>query len=69
MVDQFAAGIKTTPREEGCDEILLPGEPERRCKEARERDGTPLPEKTWERIRETAASLGLVWGVDRSTGR
>jgi LDH2 family malate/lactate/ureidoglycolate dehydrogenase len=61
MVAEFAAGLKETPRAADCDEILLPGEPEWRCKEARERDGIPLPEKTWARICETAASLGLEW--------
>jgi uncharacterized oxidoreductase len=62
MVAEFAARLKETPRAADCDEILLPGEPEWRCKEARERAGIPLPEKTWARICETAASLGLAWG-------
>jgi uncharacterized oxidoreductase len=62
MAADFASGIKATPRAPDCDEILLPGEPEWQCKAQRERDGIPLPEKTWERIGETAASLGLAWG-------
>ena len=42
-------------------EVLIPGEPEWRSKEERERDGIPLPEKTWERLRETAEGLGVAW--------
>jgi LDH2 family malate/lactate/ureidoglycolate dehydrogenase len=62
MASAFSERLKATPRAEGCDEILLPGEPEWRTKAARERDGIPLPEKTWNRICETAADLGLDWG-------
>jgi uncharacterized oxidoreductase len=59
MVADFAARLKATRRAPDCEEILLPGEPEWRCKAERERAGIPLPEKTWSRIRETAESLGL----------
>jgi uncharacterized oxidoreductase len=61
MVAEFSERLKGTRRADDCDEILLPGEPEWRCKEARERDGIPLPERTWDRICETAADLGLEW--------
>jgi uncharacterized oxidoreductase len=61
MVADFGQRLKATPRAPGCAEILLPGEPEWRCKMERERTGIPLPEKTWARIAETAASLGLQW--------
>jgi LDH2 family malate/lactate/ureidoglycolate dehydrogenase len=61
MVSDFARQLKMTPRAAGCDEILLPGEPEWRSKAARERDGIPLPGKTWERLAETASGLGLPW--------
>jgi uncharacterized oxidoreductase len=61
MTVDFARQLKTTPRAAGCDEILLPGEPEWRSKVARERDGIPLPAKTWDRLAVTAAGLGLEW--------
>jgi uncharacterized oxidoreductase len=61
MVAEFSERLKATPRAPGCEEILLPGEPEWRCKASREREGIPLPENTWARIRETAGSLGLDW--------
>lgn len=58
---EFAARLKETPRAAGCAEIMLPGEPEWRNKAARQRDGIPLPERTWERLGETARGLGLEW--------
>ena len=61
MVTEFSKRIKEIERAPGCDEILVPGEPERRSKVERERAGIPLPEKTWERLKETAASVGLEW--------
>jgi len=59
MVADFARQVKATQRAPDCAEILLPGEPEWRCKAERGRTGIPLPDKTWQRIEETAASLGL----------
>jgi LDH2 family malate/lactate/ureidoglycolate dehydrogenase len=61
MAIDFARELKATRRAPDCDEILLPGEPEWRSKAARERDGIPLPDRTWERLAETASGLGLEW--------
>ena len=60
-VAEFRRRVKETPRAPDCDEILVPGEPEWRSKAQRERDGIPLPEKTWQRIGEAAQSVGLAW--------
>ena len=59
MVADFIERLKATRRAPDCEEILLPGEPEWRCRAERGRTGIPLPHKTWQRIEETAASLGL----------
>jgi uncharacterized oxidoreductase len=40
-------------------EVLLPGEPERRKRAARLRDGVPMSEDGWASIRETARDAGL----------
>ena len=61
MVTGFSQRIKEIDPAPGFDEILVPGEPERRSKAEREQTGIPLPEKTWDRIKETAASVGLEW--------
>ena len=55
----FVAQLKATPCAPGVDEIWLPGEVEWRTKAVRERDGIPLPEVTWARIKEAAASIGV----------
>jgi LDH2 family malate/lactate/ureidoglycolate dehydrogenase len=60
-VAEFRTKVKQTPRAPDCDEILVPGEPEWRSKVARERDGIPLAERTWESIGEAAASVGYAW--------
>jgi uncharacterized oxidoreductase len=62
VAGSFEQALKETPRASEEDEILLPGEPEWRSKAERERDGIPLPEKTWERLRETAEAMGVAWG-------
>jgi LDH2 family malate/lactate/ureidoglycolate dehydrogenase len=63
MVLQFTEQLKKTPRAAGCNEILLPGEPEWRAKAARQREGIPLPDRTWDRLAEAASGLGLEWPV------
>jgi len=55
----FVERLKATPCAPGVDEILLPGEIEWRTKAMREKQGIPLPEVTWERIRAAGAAMGL----------
>ena len=69
MAADFSRALKDTPRAEGCDEILLPGEPEWRSKAERERTGIPLPQKTWDRLVETATALGVAWEPEDAGGR
>jgi len=40
-------------------EVLVPGEPEARNREARLRDGVPLQADTWAAITTTGAKLGV----------
>jgi uncharacterized oxidoreductase len=61
MVADYAIRLKATRRAPDCEEILLPGEPEWRCKEVRGKTGIPVPDKTWGRLRETALALGVEW--------
>ena len=55
----FVTQLKATPCAPGIEEILLPGESEWRTKAIRERDGIPLPEVTWGRIKEAANRVGV----------
>ena len=51
--------VKSLPRREGFDEILLPGERGGREAELRRRNGIPLPPKLWRELRDIAQSLGI----------
>jgi uncharacterized oxidoreductase len=53
------ARIKQVPPAAGYDEVLLPGEKEARSLAQRQRDGIPLPDKTWADLCATAQSLGV----------
>jgi uncharacterized oxidoreductase len=58
-VDRLVEYVKSSKLAEGFAEILIPGEPERRERERRERDGIPLDEESWRQIRGTAARYGV----------
>jgi ureidoglycolate dehydrogenase (NAD+) len=58
-VDRLATAVKTLPRADGVDEILVPGERGDRVLEQRRVSGMPLPEGTWARLAEVAAPLGV----------
>jgi LDH2 family malate/lactate/ureidoglycolate dehydrogenase len=57
LVAELGQALKATPRAAGVEEILLPGEPEWRCRAQRLRDGIPLPQKTWDRLLELERGL------------
>ena len=59
QVERLAAGIKSLPRADGVDEILLPGERGDRILARRERDGIPLPPGTWRGLAAAARRFGL----------
>ena len=59
QVQRFCERLKTWRTAEGFDGVLLPGEPERRARAERERDGIVLPEQTWDEIRALAAELNV----------
>jgi uncharacterized oxidoreductase len=52
---QVAAFVRETPRAEGVDAILLPGDPERRTMDRRDADGIPLEDAHWSKLAEVAA--------------
>ena len=58
-VDALIAQIKDLPRAEGVEEILVPGEPERRTYERRQREGIPLPDGTVHNLIAAAEQLDL----------
>jgi ureidoglycolate dehydrogenase (NAD+) len=64
-VDRLAAAVKTLPRADGVDEILVPGERGDRVLEERRKTGIPLPEGTWKRLTEVAGPLGVAMPESR----
>lgn len=47
------------PRIDGVDEILLPGDPERRTRALRTAEGIPLDDANWQKLIDFAADLGV----------
>jgi LDH2 family malate/lactate/ureidoglycolate dehydrogenase len=58
-IENLIAGIKKLPRADGCDEILVPGEPEVRNYERRMKEGIPIPQRTALTLQNLAESLGV----------
>jgi uncharacterized oxidoreductase len=56
---QLAEYVRATPRAAGVDEILLPGDPERRTMARRVAEGVPLEDAHWAKLTELAAQLGV----------
>lgn len=52
--------VRGTPRASGVEEILLPGDPERKMLRERSEQGIPLAEAHWEKLVEVASALGIV---------
>lgn len=58
-VDRLATAVKTLPRADGVDEILVPGERGDRVLMDRREAGIPLAQGTWDRLAKVAAPLGV----------
>jgi uncharacterized oxidoreductase len=56
-VSQLVDFITSCPRVEGCDEILLPGDPERRVLAERAKKGIPLDDGNWKQLTTLAEKL------------
>lgn len=50
----------STPRE-GVASVMLPGDPELATREKREREGIPIPETTWQELRDLAMAQGVAF--------
>ena len=57
--DNLLRHIKTNPPAPGTEEVLIPGELEFRTREARERDGIPVPDVIWDKVTAVAEELGV----------
>ena len=59
MVSQTVDVAKSVRPAGGLKEILIPGEPEVRARERREREGVVLPEATWQDLVKVGQRLGV----------
>jgi ureidoglycolate dehydrogenase (NAD+) len=57
--DALAAILKALPRQNGIDEIFLPGERAARTKTARRASGIPIPGKLWQELVAIAKSQAI----------
>ena len=58
-VEAVKAHIRSSRVAPGFDEVLLPGEPERRAAQERSVSGIPVDPRTWDDIQEAATKLGI----------
>jgi uncharacterized oxidoreductase len=58
-VGNLAQNVRDCPLAEGSKAITLPGDPERRERARRSREGVTLDEGTWKQLAELAAKLGV----------
>lgn len=58
-VDETLARVKAVPPAPGFDEVLLPGEPEMRARQARQVEGIQVAESTWQTIVDYGKRLNL----------
>ncbi len=58
-VQQLVEYVKSCPRIDGCEEIILPGDPERRLAEIRMREGVTLDEENWNALVKLGGTLGV----------
>jgi uncharacterized oxidoreductase len=60
--------IRATKPVSGVDAVLIPGDPERKMRAERTRNGIPLPDDTWAAIVNTAREVGVSEaGIQRAT--
>lgn len=57
QIDQMADALLSAPSAPDAQEILLPGQLERRTREQRMREGVVIPGETWETVQELAQEL------------
>ena len=58
-VDRFTDWVKSSAPAAGVDEVMVPGDPERKARAAREANGIPIDDGTMGALLETAEKVGL----------
>jgi hydroxycarboxylate dehydrogenase B len=58
-IARYTDFIRATKPVAGVDQVLIPGDPERKMRAERTRNGIPLPDDTWAAIVNTAREVGV----------
>jgi len=58
-IARYVDFIRATKPVEGVDSVLIPGDPERKTRAERTKNGIPLPDDTWAAIVNTAREVGV----------
>jgi L-2-hydroxycarboxylate dehydrogenase (NAD+) len=58
-VKDYVAEIKASKKAPGVQEIMIPGEPERKAREKRLEDGIPISDEVWSELGQIAKELGV----------
>src|SRR6201987_3773843 len=58
-ISRYVDFIRATKPIAGVDSVLIPGDPERKMRAERTRNGVPLPDDTWTAIVNTARDVGV----------
>jgi L-2-hydroxycarboxylate dehydrogenase (NAD+) len=58
-VKDYVAEIKASKKAPGVREIMIPGEPERKAREKRLREGVPIADEVWTELEQLAKELGV----------
>src|SRR5712675_2031240 len=58
-ISRYVDFIRATKPVAGVDAVLIPGDPERKTRADRTRNGVPLPDDTWAAIVNTAREVGV----------
>jgi uncharacterized oxidoreductase len=58
-ISRYTDFIRATEPVSGVDSVLIPGDPERKMRADRTKNGVPLPDDTWAAIVNTAREVGV----------
>ena len=58
-ISRYTDFIRETKPIAGVDTVLIPGDPERKTRAERTKNGVPLPDDTWAAIVNTAREVGV----------
>ena len=58
-ISRYVDFIRETKPISGVDSVLIPGDPERKMRAERTKNGVPLPDDTWAAIVNTAREVGV----------